>query len=1049
MKTKTISRQRLATILKTAFVFLCLSLVVQTANAQSQVISGKVVDSNGEPIIGASVTTNGGKNGTVTDFDGNFKLQAHAGTKVTVSYIGYTSQSFTAKAGANKIVLQEDNNVLKEVQIVGYGQQKKITVTGAVSNLDGKALVETPTGSIQNMLAGAVTGLSSVQVSGEPGSDAASIYVRGKATFNSDGQSPLIQVDGVERSFNDLDPNEIESITVLKDASATAVYGVRGANGVVLITTKRGKEGAPKINFSTSLSLVAPTKPIDLANSYQYATFYNKMLANDGKDPLFSDAVIEKFRTNSDPILYPSTNWTDYALDNLTLQSQHNMSISGGTQNARYFISVGYYAQDGMFEQFDLPYDCTYQYRRFNYRANLDLDVTKTTTLSLNLSGKNARNVTPYSGQGATGWFKQMYFSTPFSSPGIVNHRLIYTTTDYAENPLPFTGGNGLGYYGTGFIQNSTNTLNVDLNLVQKLDMITKGLSFKMKGAYNSDFYVYKDGVQALATYTPVQHTDGTIGYRKNGENAQMSYTYSTGKARDWYMEAGVNYDRDFGLHHVSALVLYNQSKSYYPSQYSDIPSGYVGLVGRVAYDWNNRYMAEFNMGYNGSENFAPSKRFGFFPAGSLGWVISDEPFFKPLKKVISFMKLRATYGIVGNDKIGGSRFMYTPDTYGVNNDALFNRNGKQLGYGYNFGIENGTATLAAYEAAKHNADVTWEKSYKQNYGVDINFFEDRMRINADYYFERRRDILLFDYTAPNLIGFTLPAANLGSVNSWGWELSANWKDKIKDFSYWIGVNLSYNQNEIKEMKEEPKSYSYQEMKGHRIGSRSLYKFWKYYYTGCEEDYKKEFGQDFPTQIISNDQLKPGDCVYVDLNGDGKIDSNDASRELSHTDDPEYVLGVNLGFSWKNWDVSTRWTGAFAVSRQLSGIFMQPFHSAATDNQGGLLMVQYDNTWTEDNPDPNALYPRATWANKAQNYVGSTLFERDASYLRLKSLDITYHFKFAFMKKLKMNDLALSFSSYNLLTFTGFDFGDPESRVTDAPAYPLTKTYSFSLKVGF
>lgn len=396
----------------------------------------------------------------------------------------------------------------------------------------------------------------------------------------------MIQVDGVERSMSDIDPSEIESITVLKDASATAVFGVRGANGVILITTKRGKEGKAKISFSTSASVLMPTKMVEQSNSYEYVTFYNAMNRNDGTKPSFSDEAVEKFRTNSDPIRFPSTLWADYIMKDATLQTQHNINISGGTDRVRYFISAGAYTQGGLFNEFDLPYNISYQYKRFNYRSNLDIDVTKTTTLSFNIGGNVNNSDKPYTGQGSSGLIKNMFYATPFSSPGIVDGKLVHAATDYNDIQLPFTGSTGMTYYGAGFMQTSNNILNADLILNQKLDFLTKGLSFKLKGSYNSSFTVNKQGQASVATYTPILQDDGTLGYRKDGENTNASYKSSTGKARNWYMEASFNYSRSFGNNNFSALLLYNQSKKYYPSTYSDIPEGYVGLVGRITYDW-------------------------------------------------------------------------------------------------------------------------------------------------------------------------------------------------------------------------------------------------------------------------------------------------------------------------------------------------------------------------------------------------------------------------------------------------------------------------------
>ena len=1027
---------------------------------QGQIISGTVLDDLGEPVIGATVIVVGGNasQGAVTDLDGKFKINAKPGARLKVTYLGYTPQTVVAKNGI-RISLKSEAVSLEGVQVVAYGTQKKVTVTGALSSVGSADITRTPVSSVNNVLAGQLSGVTTVQYSGEPGSDAATIFVRGKGTWEN--STPLIQVDGVERPMSDIDPNEIESITVLKDASATAVFGVRGANGVVLITTKRGAEGKAKVSFSTSFSALTPTKMVEQASSYDYAMFHNAMAGNDGTAARFSKDVIQKFLDGSDPIRFPNMQWADYIMKDVTLQTQHNMSISGGTKDVRYFISAGMFTQGGLFKEFDENYHNDYRYQRFNYRANLDINLTKTTTLTASLAGVVDEAKKPYTGQGSSGMIKNIYYSTPFSSPGIVDGRFIVNSSNTADNSdgnvLPFIGYNGMTYYGSGFMNTNVNRLTMDLQLEQKLDFVTKGLSWKIKGAYNSSYNVYKQGSASVATYTPVWTADpddptgtGYLRYRKNGDTTEPAYGASYGKARDWYFETAFNYSRSFGLHSVTGLVLYNQQKYYYPSTYSDIAHGYVGLVGRVTYDWNNRYMAEFNVGYNGSENFAPDKRFGFFPAGSVGWVVSDESFFKPLKKVVSFLKLRASWGLVGNDQIGGSRFMYLPDAYNVNQSALFNRNGMDSGaYGYNFGVENGTTKYGAIEAQKNNPDVTWEKAFKQDYGFDIYFLKDRLRGTFDYYREKRTDILLNDGTAPTVLGFALPAANLGEMKSWGYEISLNWNDKIGDnFRYWAKLNLSYNQNKIIEKKETPQTNAYMYQKGHRAGARSQYKFWKFYYEGCEADYMKEFGVDaFPTQMVA--KLEPGDAVYVDLDKNGVIDGNDASRDYGFTDDPEYVAGLSFGFQWKGFSLNAQFTGAWNVTRMLSDVFRQPFLSNNSTTEGGLLQYHVDNTWTESNPSQKSEYPRATWANAAQNYATSTLYEKDAKYLRLKTLQIAYDFKFPFMKAIGLNQMQLALSGYNLFTLTPYKWGDPETRASNAPSYPLQRTYTATLKLAF
>lgn len=1064
---------------------------------QAKAVKGTVVDETGEPVIGATVLVVGGSasQGTITDMDGNFCINVKPGQKLKITYIGYDESIVAAKEGM-KVQMKTSGAVsLNTVEVVAYGVQKKVTMTGAISSVKSDDLVRTSVGSVNNVLGGQLSGVTTVQYSGEPGDDAAEIFVRGKATWGD--SQPLIQVDGVERTMADIDPNEIESVTVLKDASATAVFGVRGANGVVLITTKRGSQGKAKISVSTSWTALSPTKMVEQASSLEYANFYNQMSENDywqtanlavanGKyasleaymaekpfSKSFSDAIIQKFATGSDPIRFPNTRWADYIMKDVTLQQQHNLNISGGTDRVKYFISTGYYSQDGLFKEFGANYDFGYQYHRFNYRSNLDLKATKTTTLSFNVAGNVSNADKPYTGSGAAGLIKHIYYATPFSSPGIIDNKLVYCTTDYTDGlKLPFVGGDGMGYYGKGFMQTNINKIQMDLVLDQKLDFITKGLSFKAKGSYNSAYTISKQGNCQVATYNPlvqydeqgnvIYNADGTpyIVYRQNGNDTDPSYSASQGKARDWYLEGSFNYSRVFGKHTVNALMLYNQSKQYYYSNisYPDVPRSYVGLVGRVTYDYANRYMAEFNIGYNGSENFAPGRRFGTFPAGSIGWIISEEKFWKPISKIASFFKLRASWGLVGNDKtLDKIRFMYLADPYITGSYGLVNNMSNWADtYGYLFGnaqsgTVQGTSSIAgAYESIKNNPDIGWEKAFKQDYGFDLYFFGDRFKTTFDYYREHRTDILVRDATVPSSIGFTMPYTNAGETKAWGWELSLGYNDKIgKNFRFWGKLNLSYNQNEIIEMKEEPQKNDYMLAKGHRIGARSMYKFWKYYEgEQTKAEYEQTFGTPFPQQRITN--LQPGDCVYVDLDGDGKIDPNDMTRDNGYTDDPEYMAGLTLGFNYKRLTFNMQLTGAWNVSRYITDVFRQPFYCSSNTTQGGLLSYHVNNTWTPGvYESQDALYPRATWANAEQNYENSDLWEKDAKYLRLKTVSLSYDFINPTFKKIGMNKCEVTLSGYNLLTFTPYKWGDPETRASNAPSYPLQRTYTISLNVGF
>lgn len=451
---------------------------------QQQTIKGIVVDASGEPVIGANVVVEGTTMGTITDFEGTFSISVPKNGKIKISFIGYKDQVLTPQSGKNlRVVLEDDSQMLGEVQVVAYGAQKKVSITGAISSMKGEDLLKTPAASMSNVLSGQITGISSVQYSGEPGADEADLYVRGIATWNN--AKPLIQVDGVEREFSQIDPNEVESITVLKDASATAVFGVRGANGVILITTKRGAEGKAKISFSTSAGVNLRTKQLEFANSYQYASYYNDLQVNDGGVPTFTEEQLIKFRDHTDPILYPDINWIDYCMNKAAFQSQHNVNISGGTDRMRYFVSAGMFTQDGMFKQLAASDNFNFNYKRYNYRANLDFDATKTTLISVNIGGRIETKRTPESGEDQNQLFRKLYWAVPFAGAGIVDGKRVVSNADY----LPFTGSDGLNsYYGKGFRSTTTNVLNVDLVLDQKLDFITKGLSFKLKGSYNTSY---------------------------------------------------------------------------------------------------------------------------------------------------------------------------------------------------------------------------------------------------------------------------------------------------------------------------------------------------------------------------------------------------------------------------------------------------------------------------------------------------------------------------------------------------------------------------------
>ena len=1002
---------------------------------QSNEVEGVVKDASGEPIIGATVRVVGTKIATVTDIDGNFKINAKSGQSLQITYVGCKPKTVKVGRGALAVTLEDDSQVLKDVQVVAYGVQKKVTVTGAISNINGSELTKVPTGSINNMLSGVVPGLSSVQYSGEPGADAATILVRGQATTNN--SSPLIQVDGVERDFNDIDPSEIESITVLKDASATAVFGVRGANGVILVTTKRGKEGKAKISANTSMSVIVPTDPIKLANAYEYASYYNMQKLNDGAATApFSDQILQKFKDHSDPLRFPDTDWIDYCFKDHAIQTQHNVNISGGTDRMRYFVSAGAFTQDGLFKQQSLPYDFNFKYQRFNYRANLDFDVTKTTTISVNLGGRVDTKNTPYSGEDNNQLFRKLYWATPFSSPGVINGKYLLSGTDYNDcDNMPFTGTTGLAsYYGKGYMSKNTNTLNADVVLNQKLDVITKGLSFKLKGSYNSSYSVTKSRGASAAYYTPVMQPDGTVEYRKNGTDSQLGYGESFGKGRNWYFETSLNYNRGFGLHHVGGLVLYNQSKYYYPGTYSSIPRGYVGMVGRATYDWNNRYMAEFNVGYNGSENFAPGKRYGFFPAGSIGWVVSEEEFMKKASW-IDFLKVRASYGLVGSDNVS-SRFPYLA-FYGG-------------GSGYDFGNNFGTNVGGTSEGNLANANLTWEKARKLNVGIDFTTLNQRLALTIDAFYEYRFDIItdmnsdgIMGY--PDIVGKDAALQNLGEVSNRGVDIELSWNDKIgKDFRYYIRPNLTFSRNRLEYKAEVARKNSWRKETGKRLYENFVYVFDHFVADQEEADRLNKIGYQPWGQLI------PGDVVYKDLDRNGVIDDEDRTA-MGNPRSPELMFGIPFGFQYKNFDFSVLLQGATKSSILLNGAAVFDFPQFEQDKIGRVKKMHLDR-WTPETA-ATAKYPALHYGTHDNNKNGnSSLFLYDASYLRLKNVEIGYNVSPKLLRKFHVQQARIYVQGLNLLTFDklGDVDIDPETKSGDGASwYPIQKVFNFGIDITF
>ena len=1003
--------------------------------AQTATVSGVVKDDTGEPVIGAGVLVKGTTLGTITDIDGHFSFRADDLNGVlVVSFVGMETQEIPMKGkGTFDIVLKSSNTLLEEVQVVAYGAQKKATLTGSISSVNTDELLKVPTASIGNMLSGVLSGVSSIQSSGQPGGDDPDVFIRGISTLNTMNAKPLYLVDGVERSFFQIDPNEVENITILKDASSTAVFGVRGANGVIIVTTKRGKEGKAKINASFSYGIQTPTRMPEFVNSYDYATFLNEAYTNDGKDPKFTPEAVEAFRTHSNPIIYPDTDWMELLFKSSAPQTQGNVNISGGTERVRYFISMGMLDQKGFFKNHDTRYDANFNFNRYNYRANLDIDFTKTTLVAINMGGRVEKRNFPRSGDDINQLFRRIYWATPFSGPGIVDGKWIKGNSQY----LPVGLSDGLGnIYGRGYGSKTTNVVNLDLALTQKLDFVTKGLQFKIKVAYNSGYDHTKERATSIESYQPwyrkdvtwMEHPAGSdpneVVYIQDGEAGLISYAESFGKSRDWYAEASFDWKRDFGLHHLSALALYNQSKTYYPdSDYPGIPRGYVGLVGRVTYDYDNKYLIEGNVGYNGSENFAPGNRYGFFPAVSGGWVLTQEEFLKD-NPVVNFLKIRASYGIVGNDR-------YHPYGTGFMDRFLYLPNSYFIGSGYQFGT--GTSwSPGAYEKSFGNSGLSWEKSAKQNYGIDFSLFNQKLSGSIDYFYEKRTDILAKASTDPIIHAMSLPVLNLGIVSNKGVELNLKWNHKINSFRYWTNLNVSYAKNKIVYQDEVPSEYTYTLKTGHPVGQPFGLKVRGFYYEGMEDVADHSY------------VLKEGDVVYEDLNHDGKIDDNDKTA-IGYPSYPLLNAGLTLGFEYKGFDFSMLWVGATKTSRVLEETFRKPLGETYDRS---LMSHQFTDRWTPETA-ATAKLPRATIDGVKNNYRDSELWVKDASYLRLKNIEIGYNFRLPFMPKIGMEKMRVFMTGYNLLTFDKLKISDPESMSSGVPQYPVMRVINFGLNVSF
>ena len=1014
-----------------------------TDTTDKKKLSGIVRDESGEPIIGASVLVKGTKVGTVTNAEGEFSLDVPASGMLVISYMGFATREVPIKNNSNlKITLNEDEaQNLNEVVVVGYGTQKKASVTGAIASVTTKDLVQTPQANISNMLVGKMPGLIAMQRSGAPGEDNSTLLIRGVSTF-SDNTAPLVMIDGVERpNYNGLDPNEIESVSILKDASATAIYGVRGANGVILITTRKGQKGKPHLSYSGNVAVQSPTALPHYLNSAQYCEMYNEALKNDAYTkgtsyvPRFSDEDIKLYRDGTDPIMHPNTDWVGTFLRKVSLRTQHNFNISGGTDRVKYFISAGFFNQGGMYKytKIDRDHDVNASDTRYNFRSNLDFNITQDFKAVVQLSTQINDIRTP--GLGNSNLWKEISWATPLGTPGMVDGKLVrLENTIDDENPWQALLNNG---YKNTFANTINTTLRFEYDLSR---LLLKGLSVHASTSYDSYYNSRCLSVKTMQTFVPKRDpNDPThIILVPQNEAGTWGGGFEYDKNRKVYFETGIHFDRTFGKHQTTALLLYNQSKYYAPQLAYHVPNAYQGIVGRVTYGYANRYLAEFNMGYNGTENFAAGRRFGFFPAVSAGWVVSEEPFF-PKNNWVVYMKLRATYGEVGNDKIGGDRFLYLPSVYGETSGKLT---------GYNFGSSaNPVYSQMIEEKRLGNPLLTWEKARKLNLGVDMNFLKNHLTVSFDYFKERRNNILSNRNSAPMLIGASLPAYNMGEMENAGFELDVNYRNNIRDFNYWGRFNYSFARNKILFQDEVPEKYAYQMRTGRRVGQ-----FYGLLFDGFYNSWEEINALDRPVSSWNGNRLQPGDMRYVDVNKDGKIDMYDMVP-IGYSPTPEIIYGFSVGCSWRGIDFSALFQGASHVSIKYFGRALWPFINE--HNSAKTLILE---RWTQERYERGEAinFPRLSMSpsrDTDNNYQDSNFWIRNADYLRLKNVEIGYTFRKGQLKALGLESLRLYVSGTNLFTWTDVIDLDPEAPskggATEINTYPLQKIYNVGINVQF
>lgn len=1024
---------------------------VPTQSGQSNVLTGKVVDSDGNPLVGASVIEKGNNvNGVTTDTDGVFRIRVKANAVIEVSFLGYVKKEIQSGSRSFiEVTLEEDNNTLDEVVVVGYGAQKKISVTGSVASIQTKDLLKSSQSNLSAALSGRLPGLATMQTSGRPGGDDVTLYLRGVSSTN--GASPLILIDGVPRSgIGSLDPNEVASVTVLKDASATAVFGVRGANGVLLITTRRGEVGRMELSISLDYSLQRFTTSIDRTHSWEYAALRNEALRNEGKKPAYTDYMIQMYKSGADPVFFPDRDIMKEFFKDWAPQTRVNVNMNGGTEKLNYFINVGYIGQKGQFKTESpsvLGYDPSYKMNRANFRANVDYKLAKSLKLSLNVATYLQQSNTPQC-QAMFSDLNSMVadmistiWATPSSTPGPVTVAGYYTDTGTEVPANQIVGSsfnadlktnkyaelNRRGY------QEATNmNLNSSLTLNWGLDFITKGLSTKFMIAFDALSSTTLSAGRVYDVYRahPATSPEEKSYYQAVETDKQdMLVAPVRSNASNYYinLQYSINYARTFGRHDVSAMVLFQRDNWQYAA--ADLPYNILGLAARATYGYDNRYLAEVDVGYNGSEQFAKGQRFGLFPAFSAGWVVSNESFLRD-NRMLTHLKLRASYGKVGNDKLGSDRFLYLDNiklvgglipSLGRNQAIMINKFG--------------------------NPNITWEVAYKQNYGVDLQLFKD-FSLSFDYFRERREDILISRGTIPEVLGVSvddLPKVNMGVVENSGYEIEAGYHHQLKSgLRFSVKGNFAYNKNKQLNMDEAilSEDYAYRYRKtGYSIGQQFGYKI-DYSngngYINTAEELEKA------TKMYKIGTPRLGDFLYQDLNGDGEISEYDMAP-IGYGNVPRITYGFSASVDWKGIDFSVHFSGIAKASRLYNN------SPGVTEFNGeGVYVDWHRHAWTPERyaSGEKIEYPALSTVS-GPSHLANDFFIMDRSFLRLKTIELGYSLPSRWLRKIGMKKVRVYISGNNLITWKKIklDAIDPEQNWE--ANYPLTKMVNFGANIVF